>query len=256
MHVEIKDGSDPTCVFIHGIPTNSYLWRNITVKNRCVSVDLIGYGMSEKPETDLSVKAQARYVADALRELGVEGFFCVGHDIGGAVCQILAVNSGEVKGMVLIDAAGLDYWPVPPIARLKDPKWDDFIMKTNLVEGFKSALMEGMVRKEKVTSELAESYAKPFNSPEGKMAYLRAARALDYRDTMRIVEELKALTVPTLLLWGEDDVFIPYTQGKRLAEAIRAARLVVASGVGHFSPEDDPVLVASLVNGFINTTHN
>ena len=251
MYVEVRDGNDPPCVFIHGIPTNSYLWRNVRIENRAIIIDLIGYGKSEKSEKDLSVRAQAGYVAEALDELGVDEFYCVGHDIGGAVCQILAVNGENIKGMVLMDSAGLDYWPVPPIARLKDPRWDDFIMKVDLVEGFRQALMQGMVRKEKATPELAEKYAEPFNSPEGKMAYLRAARALDYRDTMKIMEGLKEVSIPALVLWGEEDVFIPYTQGRRLAKVIKGARFVIMGNVGHFSPEDDPILVSSLVSGFM-----
>ncbi len=117
------------------------------------------------------------------------------------MCVLVAI-------LFLIGSAGLDYWPVPQVARLKDPRWDDYIIKVDLVEGFMESLRQGMVRKERVSEEIAEKYAYPFNSAEGKKAYLRAARALDYRDTMKIADELETLEIPAVLIWGEDDPFL------------------------------------------------
>ena len=57
IYVNVKEGPEPAVVFIHGIPTSSYLWRNIRINNRSIHIDLLGYGRSEKPKTDLSVKA-------------------------------------------------------------------------------------------------------------------------------------------------------------------------------------------------------
>jgi len=253
MRIELIEGAETPCLYIHGIPTNSYLWRNVAplVGRKSLLVDLIGYGSSDKPDVDLSLSAQAKYVLEALDKLDVRNFYCVGHDIGGGVCQILAVTTNRVEGMVLVDSVGLDYWPVPPIARLKDPRWDQFITKVDMRAGIKSALLQGVVKKERITDEVVEAYAKPFEDEGGKRAYLRAARALDYRDTAKIVDELARINTPTLLAWGEQDVYLPLKQGERLAKTIRGAKFVVMHDVGHFSPEDDHELVASLIRGFL-----
>ncbi len=138
------------------------------------------------------------------------------------MCVLVAI-------LFLIGSAGLDYWPVPQVARLKDPRWDDYIMKVNLVEGFMESLRQGMVRKERVSEEIAEKYASPFNSAEGKKAYLRAARALDYRDTMKIAEDLKNIEIPTIIMWGEEDNFLPVSQGKRLSKVINSSKFITVT---------------------------
>jgi pimeloyl-ACP methyl ester carboxylesterase len=159
---------------------------------------------------------------------------------------------GIVRGMVLVDSVGIDYWPVPQVARLRDPRWDEFIMRVNMRMSIRASLEQGMVRKDRISDDLVAAYAGPFEDEEGKRAYLRAARALDYRDTMRILEDLTRISVPTLIIWGEEDVYLPPHQGRRLSKAIGGSRFVVVSNVGHFFPEDDPELIAALVNGFMD----
>ena len=251
VYVDVKEGKTPAVVFIHGIPTNSYLWRNLKVSNKSIFVDLLGYGKSDKPEADLSVKAQAEYLLEVMEILQISEFFCVGHDIGGAVAQIMSVESESVIGMLLIDSAGLDYWPVPQIARLKNPKWNEYIMKVDLVKGFMESLKHGTVKKHRITKELAEIYASPFNSKDGKMAYLRAARSLDYRDTLKITEDLKKVKIPAVILWGEEDPYLPVFQGKRLSKVIGNSRFITVSNAGHFLPEDDPEIISMVINGML-----
>ncbi len=246
----------PTVVFLHGIPTHSYLWRNVVSllpSFKTILIDLLGYGYSDKPsDKSLSLASQAGYVAEVLSKLGVESAHVVGHDIGGGVAQILAVSRPElVKSLVLIDSAGLDYWPIPEIARLKDPAWDRIVERIDLREGFMRGFMKGMVRKERVGEELVGEYVRPFADLEGRRAYLRAARALDFRDTMRIADDLKKLEKPALLIWGSEDEYLPPRRGEQLKQAIKDAKLILLSDAGHFSPEDQPEAIAAIIRGYI-----
>lgn len=159
------------------------------------------------------------------------------------MCVLVAI-------LFLIGSAGLDYWPVPQVARLKDPRWDDYIMKVNLVEGFMESLRQGMVRKERVSEEIAEKYASPFNSAEGKKAYLRAARALDYRDTMKIAEDLKNIEIPTIIVWGEEDNFLPVSREK-VIQGHKQLKVHNCNNAEHFLPEDDPEIISAIIEGMI-----
>jgi len=253
-----RRGEGSSVVFLHGIPTHSYLWRNV-VSNltgfTSITIDMMGYGYSDKPEgIDLSLSAQANYVVEALEKLGVEKFHLVGHDIGGGVAQIIAVNNTDaVKSITLIDSVGLDYWPVPEIARLKDPIWDRLIEKVDMVEGIKRGLAKGMVRKDRLSDEVAKEYAKPFSGSEGKKAYLRAARALDFRDTMRVADKLRDIECPVLLIWGAEDEYIPPMRGRRLIKYFREAEMITMEKTGHFSPEDNPSLLAAITRAWLKT---
>src|SRR6516165_1755973 len=94
-------GHGRSVVLIHGIPTSSYLWRNVIpplIQNglEVIAIDLLGYGYSDKPiEADLGVAAQAERVAAVLRRLSWAGGTIVGHDIGGGVAQLMCANDPQ-----------------------------------------------------------------------------------------------------------------------------------------------------------------
>ncbi|EZQ01669.1 hypothetical protein CM19_12580 [Candidatus Acidianus copahuensis] len=254
MYINIVDGKGKNLLFIHGIPTNLMLWREIIPKldGFRIAVDLIGYGKSDKPDNkDLSLTAQSFYLTEVLSSMDVNDIVCIGHDIGGGICQILAMR-GIVSSMILVDSAGMDYWPTQTILRLKDPKWDDYIKRVDMLEGFYNSLRQGVVRKEKITMEVAKMYAEPFSSKEGKRAYLRAARALDFRDTLKALPELNKVKIPTLIIWGDQDVYIPYFHGIRLSNQIPSSKFILLKDIGHFVSEDDPLLLASIIKGFVD----
>jgi 2-hydroxymuconate-semialdehyde hydrolase len=91
-------GHGPSVVLIHGIPTWSYLWRNVVPPLigsglEIIAVDLLGYGDSDKSiHADLGVAAQAERLTAALRKLNWRGRAIVGHDIGGGVAQLMCAN--------------------------------------------------------------------------------------------------------------------------------------------------------------------
>ncbi|ALL68348.1 Putative hydrolases or acyltransferases (alpha/beta hydrolase superfamily) [Paraburkholderia caribensis MBA4] len=250
----------PSVVFVHGIPTHKYLWRNVVGKLDqndigWVLFDLIGYGDSSKPvDIDLGVSSQSRFISAALSHIGWAGGTVVGHDIGGGVAQLLALDpSAGISRLVLVDSIAYDSFPEPGIARLKEPVWDsilgaeDFDLKKGLLKG----LQKGIANKDKVTSELAAEYERPFAGVNGRLAYLRAARALNAADLVSRSTEIERLTIPTLLVWGVEDCFQPLQYGKKLADALPDAELKVIEDAGHFLPEDCPEMLGNLVVEFI-----
>ena len=164
-------GHGRSVVLIHGIPTWSYLWRNVIpplIQNglEIIAIDLLGYGYSDKPiDVDLGVAAQAELVAAVLRKLNWAGGAIVGHDIGGGVAQLMCANDPQAAELlVLVDTIAYDSFPEPGIARLKDPVWDgilsasDFDLQKSLTKGF----TRGMVHNERTTPELIEPHERPY----------------------------------------------------------------------------------------------
>lgn len=255
-------GYGSSVVLIHGIPTHKYLWRDVmpllvAAGFEVMAFDLIGYGDSDKPvDLDLGIAAQARMLAMALAELGWTGGTVVGHDIGGGVAQLLALNEpGLVRRLVLVDTIAYDSFPEPGIARLKEPAWDailgapDFDLKKGLTKGF----TRGMVNVERVTSEMIAAYERPFQNIEGRLAYLRAARALRTEELSSRMDAVERLKIPTLIVWGSEDPFQPLRYGDRLAKAMLNARLEVITGASHFLPEDAPEVLAQRIVQFAKT---
>lgn len=105
----LEQGSGSLVILIHGIPTNSQMWRAIipqlAATHRVIAPDLLNYGQSEKPKSaDVSINAQSRMILHFMRALGIRSADVVAHDIGGGVAQLIAVNAPEaVRKLVLIE---------------------------------------------------------------------------------------------------------------------------------------------------------
>lgn len=258
----VLTGPYPSIVLLHGIPTSRHLWRNVLglfgeAGLNCVAPDLLGYGGSSKPESaDLGIASQARMIEGLLQQLNWNGGVVVGHDIGGGVAQLLALNCPQyVRGLVLVDSIAYDSFPEPGIARLKDPIWDEILgaQGFDLRKGLAKGLRNGVAQQEKVTPELVAEYERPFQGVAGRQAYLRAARALRTEELSTRAREIERLQIPTLLVWGAHDTFQPLPSGQRLAKAMPNAALEVIEEAGHFLPEDTPDRLAQLIIRFVKT---
>ena len=71
-------------------------------------------------------------------------------------------------------------------------------------------------------------------------AFMEHLRALDASETRALAERLGEIAVPTAVIWGAHDSFLPVKLGKRIAAAIPSATLTVIPGARHFVPEDAP----------------
>src|SRR3989442_5219204 len=122
----VDAGEGPAVLLLHGFPTSSCLWRRdlplLASRMRVIAPDLLGYGESDKPAgRDLSEVGQAMYVRELMERLGIEDTAVVGHDIGGAIAQLLALDPGHlaVRALVLVDSACFDAWPIEGGRRLQ-----------------------------------------------------------------------------------------------------------------------------------------
>ena len=253
----VRQGEGEPILLIHGFPTSVYLWRNVIPllagDFTIYALDLLGYGDSDKPpKADLSVGAQAEYVAEFMMKVGMTHGTVVGHDIGGGVAQLLTLNRPElVRRLILLDTVAYDSWPVPEIERLKDPAWDQTIQTLDLRKGLNKALLRGIFHKDRVTEALVGEYVSPFVGLQGRQAYLRCARALNNREILIRAAEIEQLPLPVLILWGEADDYQPLKNGQHLADQLPAGRLIVLKDAGHFLPEDQPEELALQIQAFV-----
>jgi 2-hydroxymuconate-semialdehyde hydrolase len=256
----VRQGKGDPVLLIHGMPTSAYLWRDVipplAQDFTVFALDLLGYGDSDKsPRADLSLPAQARYVGEFMMKVGLTHATVAGHDIGGGVAQLLALDRpGRVKRLILLDTVAYDFWPVPEIDRLKDPAWDQIIQTLDLRNGLRKAFLRGTFHQDRVTDALVSEYVRPFDGSEGRQAYLRCARALNNRDLLIRAAEIERLTLPILILWGEADAYLDPQIGQQLADRLPAARLVVVREAGHFLPEDQPQEISRLMRAFMQGT--
>ena len=172
-----RQGRGSAIALVHGIPTSRHLWRNVipllaASGHEVLAIDLLGYGDSDKPsDADLGIQAQSEIIFQALSALGWKRATIVGHDIGGGIAQLVAINHPEILDrLVLIDSILYDSFPEPGIARLKEPVWDEILGAANfdLKKGLAKGFSRGMFHTDRVTAELVDAYERPFHGIDGR----------------------------------------------------------------------------------------
>ncbi|MGV0634750.1 alpha/beta hydrolase [Mycolicibacillus trivialis] len=227
-------GQGRPAVFIHGILTNSLLWRHVLSgtagdRRRCIALDLPGHGHSPAaaPDSDVSLTGLARRVVELCDHLGLDRFDLVANDTGGAVAQIVAATASERLSTFTLtngDTEGntppLLFTPVALAARLGlltrlGPRITD--SRRLMLAG----LTAGYPHPGRLPKEVVDAYYCPvFGTTEAARSFSRLVSALSNDDLVAVRPQLARLTVPTLLVWGTGDIFFPVKWARRLQRLI------------------------------------
>ncbi|MEF8864110.1 MAG: alpha/beta fold hydrolase, partial [Haloarculaceae archaeon] len=122
------EGDGDPMVFLHGIPTNSYLFAKvvdpIAEERRVIAPDMVGYGNSQMTDDfDRSIRAQEQMVRGLVADLDLGTVDFVGHDLGGGVGLRYAARSPDaVERLVLSNSVAYDSWPIKTITDLGLPE--------------------------------------------------------------------------------------------------------------------------------------
>jgi len=244
-------GAGEPVLFLHGFPASSYLWTNVVRGmrdgHRLIVLDQLGYGRSDPPNgAALSVSAHASRALAVLDQLQVPQACLVGHDLGGAVAQWMAVHAPErVTRLMLIDSVGLDAWPrwrtrvarqLTAVARR---------LPASLLAGeAHAALLHGCANRDEGRRAL-DQFLRPFAQPAGRAALLAHLAAQRPDETATLA--LDQVRAPTAILHGACDRYVPVALSRRLQAVIAGATLEVVAGGSHFLPLDAPDRVAAAV---------
>ncbi|MCD1261195.1 haloalkane dehalogenase [Paenibacillus athensensis] len=176
----IDEGSGDPIVFLHGNPTWSYDWRNIipylTTASRCIAVDLIGMGRSDKPDIGYTYVEHVDYITKFIEQLGLSRIVLVGHDWGTAIgLQYAAAHPDNIKAVVMIEPQALtpfaDWSAFSPaeavglFQTLRDPEQGWPFMRDN------SVFIEGMTQtiiSRTITPEEHDYFREPFREKSSR----------------------------------------------------------------------------------------
>lgn len=249
-------GEGPPVVLVHGTPSRSLVWRRVTevlaASHRVFVWDLLGFGDSERHvEQDVSLVAHGEVLAELVERWELERPALVGHDIGGGVALRAHLLEGvPASQLVLVDAVVLAPWITPRTRQMQrdldrwlplpNPELADMISE-HLHSATSSAL----------APEVFEALFGQWEGEQGQALYLRNLAQLDERHTAEVEQRLPTVTAPTLVVWGEQDAWLPVAISERIAALIPGARRVVIPAAGHFSMEDQPERVSATIAAFL-----
>lgn len=238
-------GSGLPVVAMHGIPTWSYLYHDVldglAEGRRVIAPDFIGHGMSDQRDMfDRSLIAQRDMILALMDWLGIARADLVGHDTGGGVALIMAVeNPDRVNRLVLSNAVAYDSWPIDDMLAVGHPGWKH--KTTEEIRDFLlGGLADGLSRPARLTDAFVDGIVAPYVTEAGKLSLIRNASALNTSHTTMPTDRLGGIAAPTLLVWGANDPWQPLSDGARLARDIPGARLVPVEHASHWIPQDAP----------------
>ena len=249
-------GKGEPVVLLHGVTTSSFIWRRIVPQlaphYEVITVDHLGFGASPRDlAADASVGAHAERAAALLRELAPGPVHLVGHDVGGAVAQLIAARHPDlVRDLSLLNTVGYDYWPVQLVATLRAPIIRSLSFATLNRHALALIVRRGLYHKDRATEELLDLFYGQVSAPEARKPFMQFIRALDHRSTAEALPGLVRSGVEVLIVRGDADVYLTSRIAERLHEDLPGSRLVRIPTAGHFLQEDEPELVSRALLDF------
>jgi len=246
--LQVRDeGQGPPALLLHGFPTNNRIWDGVIpvlreAGLRCIAPDLAGYGLSESPGGEPGMERQAGWLAELLDALGVEAALIVAHDVGSAAAQILvATDPRRARGLIVADGVYAGEWAMEGVESIQ--RWEP----RNSAR--LAPVLARKMRSPGLSDESIRAMLEPYQGEEGGLRLIRAARALDPRETASRLDAIRAAGVPALVLWGESDRYLPIeTVARPLAQLLRAELRLLPGG--HFLPAEAPHAFAARVIEF------
>ena len=242
-------------LFVHGIATNAYLWRNVigalTSQYRCIAPDLPLHGQS--PVTagqDLSVAGLAAGLEDFCDALGLTGINLVANDTGGAIAQIFAARNPQRLASLTLTNCDTDgnlppeaFKPTVELARAGNLAPTAVALFADLDAAAKVAFGTGYEHLDRVDPAVIRSYLEPcFGTIERAREFERLLAALDAGDLAAVTPQLRELTVPTLMVWGTGDEAFDVSWAYWLRDTIPGTtRVVTVDGARLFFPDERPM---------------
>lgn len=229
-------GTGSTILFLHGWGASAASFESLIEhlpSYRCVAISFPGFGGSERPPQPWGVMEYAQFLQNFLAKHAIEPDYVVAHSFGGrVVIKSLATELIRPKKLVLIAAAG--------VAK----------------KSIRTRVLGVVAKVAKVLTSIP-----PLTLLREQLKRLVASRDYASAGAMRetflkvinenLEQDAAQISIPTLLLWGEQDTQTPLSEARTLQACIQNTQLVVKPGAGHFIHEEYPDYVAKHIKDFL-----
>ncbi|MEO0356140.1 MAG: alpha/beta hydrolase [Cyanobacteria bacterium P01_A01_bin.3] len=245
-YIDVGEAHRGSVLLMHGIPTWGFLYREIIpllaqAGYRVLAPDFLGHGWSDRRDCfDRSFQDQARAMIALLDLLQLESVDVVGHDTGGAVALILAIEHRErVHRLIMCNSVCYDRFDDDMLDFGHPLRWKPRSLE-DLIAALEESLALGLSNPSRLTPEFRQGIIAPWASEEGKLSLLRNASALNANQTMALVDRHANISAPTMVLWGMDDPWQKSEDGQQLASEIPGAMFKPIEGASHWIQQDAP----------------
>ncbi|MCC9138105.1 alpha/beta fold hydrolase [Pontibacter silvestris] len=258
----IDEGEGSAIVMLHGTPSWSFLFRNLIKElskaYRCIAMDMLGFGLSEKPENfSYKPRAHAANFEQFMEHLHLKDIVLLVQDFGAPVGFAYAIKHPEnVKNIVMLNS-----WTWSLSKHQTFSKESKYLvgplgkfLHDRLNMSARTLVNELFGEEEKLPEAVRQHYVKALGNPDDKVSKLACARELvgisKWYDELW-AQRKQIQETPTLILWGERDKLIKIEALQKWKRFFHECYVIHFENSGHFLLEDKAGEIAAYVGNFI-----
>jgi len=265
VYTEYGNPKNRTLLFLHGFGESKETWRflvpKLSQKYHLVLLDLKGFGVSPKVEDHAySVYDQAREVASFIKKHHLKNLTVVGRSFGGGVALVLALMQKDrliekrIDNLILINSMSYKQ-NLPSMLRTLNQPIIGYL-GIHLVSNdwmAEEAYRFAFYNNDLIPKESTEYASSILALPLSKYVYLETVEQLVPEDIDAIERRYREIVLPTLILWGKEDVSIGVNNAYKLHRDLRDSTLVTFPKVGHIPNEEAPEKVVREILKFMES---
>ena len=245
----------PAVILLHGFGSSLQTWdawaAGLATDHRVIAYDMPGFGLTgTDPTGDYTDERNVAVLLALMDKLGLPRASLIGNSLGGKIAWNFTVaHQDRVEKLVLVSpdgfaSTGFDYEKppsVPFVLRVLPYTLPKFLMRLNVQPAFgdQAALNAAML----------DRYYDMLLAPGVRQAVIDRLPQVILHDPVNL---LPKITVPVLLVWGEKDAMIPFSNSADYMKLLPHAKLAAFPGIGHVPQEEAPALTLGAVRAFLN----
>ncbi len=242
-----EGGTGPTLFMLHGMADDRHSFVGtaaaLTDAYHVILPDLQGHGdNAPAPDLDYSIAGQRGFVERFVAALDLDHFYLAGNSMGGHVSAAFALqNPNLVDRLILINAPGLVVDDTVVYGGFGAPitTTDEF-----------DALMQRVLYNPPSVPGPIKNYL--IDTTNSRMGFINSlAESAKSGAEYDLSDRIESLSVPTMVLWGEEDVVVPFGVAEAYVERIPDAKLVLLPEAGHSPQMEAPARVADAIRIYL-----
>jgi pimeloyl-ACP methyl ester carboxylesterase len=269
VHYKKYGAGEPVIILLHGFGASTFSWRDViqplSQHGTVIAYDRPAFGLTERPMpgswqdvNPYSAEGNLKLLLGLMDALGVQKAILVGNSAGGRLAVEAALTQPQrVSALVLVDAAiytggGRSFGILRPL--VFTPQMDrlgPFFARSLAGEQGDEFLRTAWHDPGKITPEIMAGYRKPLRVDNWDRALWEFTKMGS--GTEDLGQRLSELSLPVLVIAGDDDRIVPTADSIRLGNEIPGAKLVVLPGCGHVPHEECPAPFLQAVDEFIQS---
>ena len=256
----LESGAGPPLLLIHGLFDLLETWERLipllSDRFKVYAIDLPGFGKSPLPKAwEESLSGMVEAVVSFLDWKRIEKISIVGNSMGAGVALGVAGRHPErVERVVLVNPYG---FPSPPLAvevarsRILGKLLPYLLSEPALKRCARTIFSRSLHDARLITDALVERVIAPFATLRRRRELFRFLRAISTEEMREIDALLPQIRQPVLILWGEDDRWLPIDHANRLHRQLPDSRLITIPDCGHLPQIDKPEETGKAIISFL-----